>query len=153
MQVHNITRGRKSKEKKRIGRGGKRGTYSGRGMKGQKARAGYSQRADFEGGRMPLSQSTPKLRGRGKNKPGLKAIIINVSELEKLAGDKGEINKKMVLAKKAKNLSKYRKQEEVKILGIGDIKKAVTVSGCMLSKTAADKIKKAGGKVEENKKK
>jgi len=64
MQLHEVQPIHKNKSKKRVGRGGKRGTYSGRGMKGQKARAGHKIRPAIR----DLVQRTPKLRG-AKNKP------------------------------------------------------------------------------------
>ena len=140
MQIHNLKLNTTKKKKKRIGRGGKRGTYSGRGIKGQKARAGR---------KLPREEALmitrfPKLRGSGNlarsaNKP---TLILNVGQLEKIF-DAGSVDKKILIKK-----GLIRKHSNsVKILGRGDTKKSFTVQGIVVSKGAKEKIEKAGGKV------
>ena len=128
----------KRKRKKRVGRGGKRGTYSGRGLKGQGAHAG---------GRMPATRieeiyKFPKLRGT-KNRPAKPILAINVSDLERVASN-GKISRESITGGRAK----YKKYK-VKILSMGEIKKAYTIKGIAVSKGAKEKIEKAGGSVEE----
>lgn len=114
----------------RVGRGGKRGTYSGRGVKGQKARAGHRIRP----AERDYIQRLPKMRGY-KNKPKSdKSKIVNVGDLEKLI--KGGVINSAVLP-------------NTKILGNGELKKIYTVKGVPLSKNAKNKIEAAGGKVEK----
>ena len=114
----------------RVGRGGKRGTYSGRGVKGQKARAGHRIRP----AERDYIQRLPKLRGY-KNKPkSSKPKIVNVGDLEKLI--KGGVLNPSILP-------------NTKILGDGELKKPYIVKGVPLSKTAKNKIEAAGGKVEK----
>lgn len=128
MQLHNLQNINKKKIK-RVGRGGKRGTYSGRGMKGQKSRAGRRIRP----AERDLMIRTPKLRGYRNRPIEQKTPVINVGDLEKkVTGDL--INPKVL--------------GQVKILGDGEVKKAFTVEGLKISKTAKAKIKKAGGKVK-----
>lgn len=127
MQLHNLPS--ISKKIKRVGRGGKRGTYSGRGTKGQKARSGHRIRPAAR----DLLIRLPKLRGY-KNKPlFLKQPIINAGDLEKRVS--GNLVNKETLGK-------------VKILGNGEVKKAFTVEGLKVSKSAKLKIEKAGGTVK-----
>ena len=121
------------KKKKRVGRGTSSGTGKtcGRGHKGQKSRSGGTKGIRFEGGQTPLYRRLPK---RGfKNYPFRKEyVVINVSELAKLDG---EISKE--------SLSVYGL---LKVLGDGEIKKAITVKADKFSKTAKQKIEAAGGK-------
>ncbi len=128
MQLNNLQNPNKRKIK-RVGRGGKRGTYSGRGTKGQKARAGRRIRP----AERDLLIRTPKLRGY-KNRPiKLKLPVINVGDLDKkVAGDL--VNRETL--------------GSVKILGGGKVQRAFTVEGLRLSKSAEAKIKKAGGTVK-----
>jgi len=133
------------KKPKRIGRG--TGSGSGKtcskGHKGQKARSGPKIAPSFEGGQMPLNRRLPK---RGFTNIFRKQIaIINLDELEKLAGDSSEINMedwiKDGYIKKAK--------DGIKILGRGEISRPMTVKAHKFSESARKKILAAGGKVEE----
>ncbi len=139
MQLNNFRPKFKNRRKKRIGRGGKRGTYSGRGQKGQKARAGRKIRP----AERDLLQRLPKLRGI-KHKPlKPKPVIFNVCDLEKIFSA-GTINKNSFLGKKfIKKIS-----EPVKILGKGEIKKAFVFEGLLVSKQAKSKIEAAGGSIK-----
>lgn len=129
-------------KKKRVGRGpgSGLGKTSGRGEKGQKSRAGYSRRVGFEGGQMPLIRRVPK---RGFTNIFRKEYAtINVSRLEELAGE--EFSPEMLVEKGiVKKLG-----AGLKILGNGDITRAVTVKAHKISKSAQAKIEAAGGKVE-----
>jgi len=140
MQIHEI-KATKKVTKKRVGRGGKKGTYSGKGMKGQKARSGASQSPTFEGGKTTLIQKTKKLKGfKSLNK---KALAINLDKLN-FKFSKGE----KVNLKTLKEKGLIRKSEQiVKILSEGSINKKIIIEDLAISKKAQEKIEKAGGKV------
>ena len=130
MQLHTLQPQHELKDKKpRVGRGGKRGTTSGKGTKGQKARAGRRIRP----AERDYIQRLPKIRGI-KNKPITpKLDVLNVGDLDNYAQN-GKVSAE-VLGKK------------VKILGDGEIKAAITVEGLPVSGPAKEKIEAAGGKV------
>lgn len=143
MQLHQLKPSKK-KTKKRVGRGGPHGTTATRGTKGQKARSGSGKGKSFEGTKTPLWRRTPKLRG-------FKSIydknnVVNVSALERNFQDGDTISARILLKKGLVSKIKPR----VKILGSGDLKKKFTIEECIVSKSAEDKIKKAGGKVKIN---
>jgi len=128
-------------KKKRVGRGpgSGLGKTAGRGHKGQKSRSGYSSRPGFEGGQMPLQRRLPK---RGFTNIFKKEWIeISLAKIEESfnAGDEvtPEILHSRGLIKKAKH--------DLVILGNGDVSKALTISAHRFTKTAKDKIEKAGG--------
>lgn len=124
------------KKKKRVGRGGGsgHGTHACRGLGGQGSRAGGKKGPQFEGGQTPFHQKMPKLRGF-KNVNNVCYEPINVGDLDALVKEGKELD-----------LSKGRKQ--VKLLGDGEVTKAFTVKVHKASKSAIEKIEKAGGKVE-----
>ena len=130
MQLHNLQPKTKLKNKKYVGRGGKRGTTSGHGTKGQRSRSGHRIRP----AERDFLISLPKLRGV-KNKP-LKspALVINVGELE------GQFEKLKKLQEKDKFI-------RIKVLGDGDLKKPFDIKGWQVSKSAKKKIEAAGGKI------
>ena len=138
MQLHQLKPIYKSKSKKRIGRGGKRGTYSGRGQKGQKSRAGRKIRP----AERDLIQRLPKLRGF-KNKPlRSKPAIVNLADLEsKIAGN--IINREILI----KSGLIRKSDKRIKILAEGEVKRALEVQGFDVSESAKKKIIAAGGKV------
>lgn len=148
MQLHELTPSTKRKTQKRIARGGKRGKTSGRGMKGQTARAGNSTRPEMR----DIIKKLPKLRGHGKNRAKtvnnerLAPVVVNLSALEAAfkAGD--AVNPQSLVA--AGVISARRKQAPaVKILGNGELSKKLTISGCTVSASAKEKIEKAGGTI------
>jgi large subunit ribosomal protein L15 len=135
-------------KKKRVGRGpgSGLGKTAGRGHKGQKSRSGYSSKIGFEGGQMPLQRRLPK---RGfTNIFKKKWLEISLAKLEESfnAGDEitPEILHERGLIKKAKH--------DLVILGTGDMSKALKISAHRFTKTAKDKIEKAGGSITEIKK-
>lgn len=138
MQLHQLKPVHKLKKKKRIGRGGKRGTYSGRGQKGQKSRAGAKIRPAVR----DLIMRIPKLRGVKNRSIKAKPLILNVDELEKIGKDL--INKDFFL--KAGLIKRH--SDRIKVLGRGNLKKAFKIEGLEISGTAKKKIEKAGGKVK-----
>lgn len=137
MQLHTLTAGGK-KVSRRIGRGGKRGTFSGRGTKGQKARSGRRIRPQFR----DILKKIPKRRGRGRNslKPfGEQPILVNLYVLEQhfAAGD--TISPKTLIEKGVITIHKGR-VPVVKILGTGKLTKKFSVENCEMSKAAKEKI-------------
>lgn len=148
MQLHELKPTSPRKTEKRIGRGGKRGKTSGRGMKGQKARAGNSMRPEMR----DLIKKLPKLRGHGKNRAQtvdnekVKPVVINVSVLE-TAFNAGDTVTPASLVAAGVVATRRKKVPSVKILGNGDLAKKLTVTGCILSATAKEKIENAGGSV------
>jgi large subunit ribosomal protein L15 len=147
MQLHELQPTKKRQTAKRIGRGGKRGKTSGKGHKGQKARAGNSTRPEMR----ELIKKLPKLRGHGTNRARtvnadkVKPAVINVSVLEAL--DAGTaVNPKSLVAMGVV-ATRRKKAPAVKILGQGELTKKLTVTNCQVSKTAKEKIEQAGGSV------
>lgn len=145
MQIHQLTL-KKRKEKKTVGRGGKRGTYSGRGNKGQKARSGASIDPLFEGGRSSLVERLKKVRGfKSLN---AKKTVLKLETLEKKFKDGDIVSIESLLAEKI--VDKADVKNGVKILSSGTITKKLTISAeILLSQTAKDAIIKAGGKILE----
>jgi len=133
--------GQKQK-KQRIGQGmgSGRGKFSGRGAKGAKSISGYSRMRGFEGGQMPLHRRLPK---RGFTNIFRKEYaIVNVAALEALEGssfDPGTLLELGVI---------HKLKHGLKILGAGELKKAITVKAHVFSKSALDKIQAAGGTAE-----
>jgi large subunit ribosomal protein L15 len=128
--------------KKRVGRGmgSGRGKTSTRGSKGQRAISGYSMMRGFEGGQMPLHRRLPK---RGfKNIFKKEYAIVNLRDLEKLEGDSFTVDRLV-------ELGVVRKLGDgLKVLGMGELTRAITVEAHVFSSSAADKIQRAGGQVK-----
>lgn len=143
--------GLKFPERKRIGRGvgSGLGKTSGRGHKGAKARSGWSSRIGWEGGQMPLYRRLPK---RGFNNKNFEKVFtcVNVSDLDVF--ENGSVVDLAAVLQKGLT-SKEKHSELFKILGDGEIKKAVTVKVDAITTSAREKIEKAGGKVEVNERK
>ena len=153
MQIHNLKKPRHLKKSKRIGRGGKRGTFSGKGSKGQKARSGVHMGADFRGGNRPLWKAFPKKRGSTKKVEikhrsfgtrNQKPAAINLNLLGKIFSENQIIDRAALLDK---NLI-GRKDKEVKILGSGEIEKKFVFEGLLFSESAREKVNKAGGTIK-----
>ena len=132
--------------RKRVGRGNGSGygKTAGRGLNGQKSRAGGGKRPGFEGGQTPLAMRLPKLPGF-RNINRVEYLPVNVSRLEEKF-EAGEVVNGESL--KAKGIIKHE-DALVKVLGDGELTKALTVSVDMVSASAKAKIEAAGGKVEE----
>jgi len=142
MNLSNIRAPKKANEnKKRVGRGmgSGMGKTSTRGHKGQRSRSGSRMMRGFEGGQMPLHRRVPK---RGFT--NIFREEYNIVNLEKLA-DLGESTINPDVLRKAGVISTKRK---LKILGDGELKTAITVQAHKFSKSAQEKITKAGGKFE-----
>ncbi|MBK7394633.1 MAG: 50S ribosomal protein L15 [Chloracidobacterium sp.] len=128
-------------KKKRIGRGPGSGTgkTAGKGHKGQKSRSGYSQKIGFEGGQMPLQRRLPK-RGFTNifKKQWIEISLAKIEESFKAGDDvTPEILHERGLIKKAKH--------DLVILGTGEVTKSLNISAHRFTKTAKDKVEKAGG--------
>ncbi|MGC8981360.1 MAG: uL15 family ribosomal protein [Minisyncoccia bacterium] len=133
----------KLKKKKRIGRGGKRGNYSGRGMKGQKARAGRKIRPALR----DIILKFPQLRGKGFRPLKEKPYVINLKDInEKFnEGDYIDINS----LRKVIKIRKSEKNPKIKILGNGILtKKFVFSSKLLFSNKAKEKIINSGSNIE-----
>jgi large subunit ribosomal protein L15 len=144
VNLSNLRPPRGSRHRKvRVGRGmgSKLGKTAGKGNKGQKSRKGYSRRAGFEGGQMPLHRRIPK---RGFHNPfGRDFAVVNVEMLNAFAAGETVTPEALI----ARGLVR-RERAAVKILGDGDLKVPLTVHAHAFSKSAQEKITGAGGKVE-----
>ncbi len=129
-------------KKRRLGQGmgTGRGKFAGRGAKGAKSISGYSMMRGFEGGQMPLHRRLPK---RGFTNIFKKEYaIVNLSRLDELDGDTFD-------AATLKALGVVKKLGDgLKILGTGELTRKITVKADLFSKTAIEKIEKAGGVAE-----
>ena len=144
MQLHELKPIHKKKSSKRIGRGGKRGTYSGRGIKGQKSRAGTKLMPIIR----ELIKRYPKLRGYRLKSTKLPFQIINLGTLEKKINNKeGKVNPNILIKMGLINKIKG-KIPKVKILGKGKLTKKLVIEGCETSKSAKEIIEKVGGTVK-----
>jgi len=142
MQLHQIKSDNKGKSKKRIGRGGKRGVFSGKGNKGQRSRAGKRMQPAIR----EYIKKYPKLRGYRFNPIDKNIVIVNIAKINKNF-KQGELVSPRDLIKK-EIISRIKGRiPKVKILGDGKIEKKVIVKNCILSKSAEEKIKKAGGEI------
>ncbi|MGK7345908.1 MAG: 50S ribosomal protein L15 [Candidatus Nitrospinota bacterium M3_3B_026] len=130
------------KNSKRVGRGigSGSGKTSGRGHKGQKSRSGGSIARGFEGGQMPLARRLPKFGFTNIFRE--EYAIVNLDTLSRL-GLEGEITPEVLVEKGV-----IRKNRKLKVLGRGEAPKSVTVTASKFSKTAVEKIEKAGGKTQ-----
>lgn len=146
MQLHELSPAYGSHKKyKRKGRGAGSGNgkTSGKGHKGQNARAGGGVRPGFEGGQMPLYRRVPK-RGFNNSVFATNYAILNVSSLDKYFNNDDIVTQSSIL-----NVGLIKKPlDGIKILGNGDITKKLTVKVASFSKTAKEKIEQAGGKTE-----
>jgi len=130
------------KKRKRLGRGESSGLgkTSGRGHKGQKARAGGYHKVGFEGGQMPLQRRLPKRGFHPLNK--IEFQLVNLSSLAKLSPNT-DVTAEVLFEK---GFIK-KKNQKVKILGTGDLPIVLKVTANAFSKSAQEKIEKAGGQI------
>jgi large subunit ribosomal protein L15 len=152
LNMSNLQPAQEREDRKRVGRGpgSGKGRYAGRGIKGQKSRAGsHKMRAGFEGGQMPIQMRMGKLKG-STSKDAMpvgpfrtSTVPVNIRDLERFeAGD--EVTPETLVAKRViKNT-----RTDVKLLGVGDLSKKLTVRVHAISGTAREKIEAAGGTVE-----
>ena len=148
MQLHSFSPRTKNKKNAPVGRGGKRGKTSGRGGKGQTARAGHKIRPEVR----DLIKKLPKLRGHGKNRARtvrtnrIATSAVNVGALEAAYKAGETITPASLVAKGLVRRVKGR-APVVKILGTGTLSKAFVVRGCSLSVSAKAALTAAGGKL------
>ena len=148
MQLHQLKPKTVHKDAKRIGRGGKRGKTSGKGGKGQTARAGNSTRPEMR----DIIKRIPKLRGHGKNRARtvnnerILATPVNLKVIEAVFAAGDTVSPATLMAKGIIS-TKKGKVPQVKILGTGEITKKVTISGCVFSASVKAKVEKAGGSI------
>ena len=151
LNLSNLSPAQSRKSRKRVGRGqgSGKGRYSGRGLKGQKSRAGsHKMRAGFEGGQMPLAMRLPKLRGstskdampvgpfRTETQP------VNVRDLERFEAG-SDVTPELMLEQGLVSNTRV----DIKVLGDGELSKKLTVTAHRFSLSAKEKIEKAGGTV------
>jgi len=151
LNLSNLQPAQPRKDRKRVGRGlgSGKGRYSGRGIKGQKSRAGsHAMREGFEGGQMPLTMRIPKLRG-STSKDAMPVgpfrtymQPVNLRDLDRFeAGE--EVTPESL---KAKGLIRTTRKD-VKLLGVGKLSKRLTISVHAASETAKNKVEGVGGKL------
>lgn len=133
------------KSAKRVGRGdgSGHGTYSGKGCKGQKSRAGFGMRPGFEGGQLPLIKRLPRKRGF-TNIFRKEYCAVNIGQLSIFEAGSEVTAEKLVAAGIVKSL-----RQPIKILANGDIDRPLVVRADRFSAAAKAKIEAAGGKAEE----
>ncbi len=139
MQINDLKAAERSSKKRT--RGGKKGTYCGAGMKGQKSRSGHSQAATFSGGSSSIVRQTKKLKGFKSLKPEMQ--IVNLKEIDRDFDNGAEITPESLKEKGL--ISKL--SLPVKILSVGEISKKVSLKDVAFSATVKEKIEKAGGSV------
>lgn len=148
MQAHTLKAKTTRITSARVGRGGKRGKTSGRGTKGQKARAGRKMRPEMR----DLIKKLPKRRGYGKNRSrtvrvdSRPAVAVSLSALDR-AFDAGATVTPLTLNRAGLVDARGGRILPVKILGTGSLTKALSVSNCAVSATAKSAIESAGGSV------
>jgi large subunit ribosomal protein L15 len=142
MQLNTLKREHPNKKPRQVGRGGTRGKTSGRGGKGQTARAGNKRRPEIR----DIIKKLPKLRGYRFHSANSKRTPVNVGALEIF--DAGQIVEAKTLFEKKLIRNVDGVLPKVKILGSGEITKKLSVVGCEVSKSAKAKIEKAGGTIK-----
>ena len=146
MQLHELQRAHPNKKEKRVGRGGKRGKTSGRGTKGQNARAGRKKRPEWR----DIIKKLPKRRGFGKNRGRTvdssrqDAVTISLGRLETAFDSGAEVSTKTL---QERGVIHARGGAPVKIVGEGTLTKKLTVKGIPVSASARAAVEKAGGTV------
>src|SRR3989344_3100891 len=128
MQFHQLSSKTKFRRGQRVGRGGKRGTYSGRGTKGQKARAGHKIRPQER----DLIKKIPKLRGYKFNAFRLKPVVVNLGNIDKKFKSGDTVSPESLL--KAGLISRMKgRMPKIKILGEGILKKKLIFKDVVFS--------------------
>lgn len=145
MQSHGVKRNTKQAKHVQVGRGGRRGKTSGKGHKGQKARAGKKIRPELR----DAIKKIPKLRGRGKNMNTSRKIACKVVKLSQLEESykAGERVSPQTVFDKGLIRKVNGKIPAIKIVANGELKKKLEVKGVSITKVAKETIEKLGGKV------
>lgn len=148
MQLHELKSKTRFKDEKRIGRGGKRGKTSGKGGKGQTARAGGRPRPELR----DMIKRLPKRRGFGKNRSRtvnnekVLPYVINVGVLSTMFNDGDSVSSKTIVGTGFARV-KDGTAPIFKILGVGEMTKKLNLKGCLVSESARAKIEAAGGTI------
>ena len=146
MQLHTLSPRTKNRKNPPVGRGGKRGKTSGRGGKGQTARAGHKIRPEVR----DLIKKLPKRRGHGRNRARsvttnrIRVSVVNLGALDAVFAAGETVSPATLLARGLVRRHKGR-APVVKILGTGSLTKALTIDGCTLSVSALAALTAAGG--------
>lgn len=142
MQLHQLSASQNQRKKQRVGRGGKRGTFSGRGVKGQKSRAGRKLRPEWR----DALKRIPKKRGYKFKGAQNKPLVLNLADLKIFK--EGEIVSPRALVEKGLLTKAKGRLPMVKILGDGELNKKLYFQEVTVSQSAAAKITKAGGNIK-----
>ena len=146
MLEHDLQQAEKArKNRKRVGRGDSsgNGSFSGRGMKGQKSRSGKPLRPGFEGGQLPLIKELPMKRGFN-NIFKTQYSIVNVSDLQ-IFPEGTEISNKTLFEHGLISTLRH----PVKVLGNGELSNKITIEATKFTKTALEKLEKSGSTAKE----
>ena len=143
MQIHELKPIHKAKKKKRVGRGGRRGTYSGKGVKGQRSRAGRKMVPMIR----EIIKRYPKLRGYRYSGQAKNLVVLDLSVLEKNF-ETGQVVSPESLRKLEIIRNIKGRVPGIKILGSGELKKSLNIERCKVSKSAKQIIEKLGGTVK-----
>lgn len=148
MQAHEVKTKKPRATKKVVGRGGKRGKTSGRGTKGQDARAGHRKRPQMR----DTIKKLPKLRGEGVSRNQFKTesvhyVVLNIGVLS-IEFKAGETVTPKILLERALVEKKGNKIPIIKILGSGELDKKLNIRGCLISESAKNAVEKLGGTVK-----
>jgi len=143
MQIHQIRPNNKSSKKRKVGRGGKRGTYSGRGIKGQKSRAGRKIKSQLR----EMILKFPKRRGVSFRSLKKKSLVVKLNDIVKVFPEGGVINLNKL--KKAGLIRKIKGEiRPIKILSAMPLSKKYIIKDCLVSEKVKEAIIKAGGKID-----
>jgi large subunit ribosomal protein L15 len=133
------------KNTKRVGRGegSGRGEQSGRGHNGQKSRSGFKRRAWFEGGQMPLQRRIPKFGFTNPNRTEFRPVnLLKIAEYV----EAGKLNQKITIEDFV-SAGLAKKNDQIKVLGSGDLETKLEIEVHAASKSAIEKVEKAGGSI------
>ncbi len=136
MQIHQLTKKSTARVARRIGRGGKRGTYSGKGIKGQKSRAG----AKIRPAQREILKKIPKLRGYRFNSFRLQPVTVTVIDLEKKFKNGDTVSPKTLLAAKLIKRQNGRTPNRVKMLGKGKLTKKFIFKDILFSESVGKAV-------------
>ncbi|MDP2910020.1 MAG: uL15 family ribosomal protein [bacterium] len=143
MQIHQLKPKTQSKDKKRRGRGGKRGTYSGKGIKGQCSRAGHRKQPIIR----EFIKRYPKLKGYRSEIIPNNTVVINLQDIENNFETSEQVNPQILIDKRL--VRRIRgKVPSVKILARGELKKKLVFENCEFSKTAKEAVEKSGSEIK-----
>ena len=143
MQLHNLKKNSSNRASRQVGRGGKRGTTSGRGTKGQKARAGNKRRPELR----DIIKKLPKLRGYRFKGYLADNLVVNLRDIDKAYSTGEVVNLETLTLKGLVRRKASQKGALLKVLATGTLSKPLTFEGCTLSASAKSKIEQAGGSV------